>query len=328
MSQPLVSSFGTFETGLYLASLAWPKLKHTFHNESGPRLPAHCTNALGQDGPIQQLESTYLQDHPVDCLLVGTHDPQLEGDPVLNMIRLCSPELRPCLMVEFWAPSVIMYEYGPMSKGCRVNWEKTANYVSRCQRVRASEAGGTVDQDKLLIIRVQRDLEEGWTWPELFTNAVRPMSNCLRPMGVPVKAFVKGPPTEWDPMPSYPGAVIQTQNGRRKLMNDELARGMGAPKEWVTEWYPTSATLKQTISLHLLEYLPPILLMSLDSVLGPLKQCAQHRDFESEIRVSTDDTSFPKEIFSWCPPNLGECDSPWFNERVRSFAQACESKFS
>jgi hypothetical protein len=152
MSPPLVSSFGTFETGLDLASLAWPKLKHTFHNESGLRLLAHSTNALRQDGPIQRLKSTYLRDHPVDGLLVGKHGPQPEGDPVLNMIRLCSPELRPRLVVEFWAPNVIMYEDGPMSKGCRVNWEKTANYVSRCQRVRASEAGGMVDQDKLLII--------------------------------------------------------------------------------------------------------------------------------------------------------------------------------
>jgi hypothetical protein len=74
-------------------------------------------------------------------------------------------------------------------------------------------------------------------------------------------------------MPSYPGPVYKpAQNGRRKLLNDELARGMGAPKEWVTEWYLTSATLKQTISLHLLKYLTPILLTSTDSVLGPLKQ--------------------------------------------------------
>jgi hypothetical protein len=86
--------------------------------------------------------------------------------------------------------------------------------------VRASEAGGTVDQDKLLTIRVQHNLEEGWTWPELFTNAVPPMFNCLRPMGIPAEAFVKSPLTEWEPVShlhpilSYPVAVIQTQNGR------------------------------------------------------------------------------------------------------------------
>jgi hypothetical protein len=122
MSPPLVSSFGKFGTGLDQTSLAWPKLKHTFHNESAPRLPVHSTNALRQDGPIQHLKNTYIRDHPVDCLLVGKHGPQPELGPVLkNMVRLCSPKLRPLLMVEFWAPSVIMYEDGPMSKGCRTN---------------------------------------------------------------------------------------------------------------------------------------------------------------------------------------------------------------
>jgi hypothetical protein len=305
-SPPLVHSFGTFETGLDLAYLAWPKLKHIFHNESGQKLPPQCTNALRQDCPIERLKHTSLRNHPVDCILVGKHGPQADHDPVLTMLQYNSPTQRPRLIVEFWAPSAILHDNGPMSKGCRAKWEATTGYVSRCQRVRASEVGGTVDQDKLLIIRVQRDLEEGWTWPELFANVVRPMSNCLRPMGVPAKAFVKGHPTEWEPvshlhpMPSYPGAVIQTQSGRRQLLNDELARGMGAPKEWVQEWYPTSGTLKQTISLHLLEYLTPILLQPNDSATGSAQKC----DLASEIRVSTDDDSFPKEIFSWCPPDL------------------------
>jgi hypothetical protein len=86
-------------------------------------------------------------------------------------------------------------------------------------------------------------------------------------MGAPAKAFVKGHPTEWEPvshlqpMPFHPGAVVVTQNGRRRFLNDKLARGMGAPKEWVQEWHPTSLTLKQAISLHhLLEHLTPILL--------------------------------------------------------------------
>jgi hypothetical protein len=178
-----------------------------------------------------------------------------------------------------------------MSKGCRANWEKTSNYVSRCQRAKASEAGGTADQDKLVVTRVQRDLEEGWIWPELFANVVRPMSNCLRPMGMPAKAFVQGPPTEWEPVshlhpvPSYPGAFIVTQNGRRRLLNDELARGMGAPKEWVEEWHPASATLKQTISLHLLECLTPILVQPHPSV-DISKPSFQKDEFASEIRIS------------------------------------------
>ena len=148
-------------------------------------------------------------------------------------------------------------------------------------------------------------------------------------MGIPAKAFVKGHPTEWEPvshlhpMPSYPGAVIVAHNGRRRLLNDELARGMGAPKEWVKEWYPTSATLKNTISLHLLEYLTPILLQP--QVSADISTPSFPKDeFASEIRVSTDDDSFPKEIFSWCPPDL-KCDSPWFNARVRSLRYASQS---
>jgi hypothetical protein len=60
-------------------------------------------------------------------------------------------------------------------------------------------------------------------------------------MGMPAAAFVKGHPTEWEaisqlhPMLSYPDAVIQNQDSRRRLLNDGLARGVGAPEEWVKE---------------------------------------------------------------------------------------------
>ena len=59
-SPPQISSFGTFETRLDLAYLAWPRLKHIFHNESRQHLPAHTTNALRQDGPIQRVKHTNL----------------------------------------------------------------------------------------------------------------------------------------------------------------------------------------------------------------------------------------------------------------------------
>jgi hypothetical protein len=88
-------------------------------------------------------------------------------------------------------------------------------------------------------------------------------------MGIPQKAFIAGPSPEWepsalvDPMPATPGKIIQTDRGRRRLLKDELARGLGVPKHRLEALRLTGRLLSETTSLHILEYLTPLLLLEL-----------------------------------------------------------------
>ena len=50
----------------------------------------------------------------------------------------------------------------------------------------------------------------------------------------------------------------------------------------------------------------------------------QKDEFASEIRVSAGPNSFPKETFSWCPPDF-KYDRMWFNARFRSLRYASQS---
>jgi len=108
---------------------------------------------------------------------------------------------------------------------------------------------------------------EGWQWPELpQTLPTWPMANLLWPAAMVLKSAlcldskaqgaaeaVSGktiaatdprspkldaeptwhlPQAYHNPMPSRVGAIIKTSEGPRHLLVDELAKGLGAPKDW------------------------------------------------------------------------------------------------
>jgi hypothetical protein len=54
-------------------------------------------------------------------------------------------------------------------------------------------------------------------------------------------------------MPAKPGSLIQTHEGVRRLLNDELAKGLGVPKTWLGDRYPSGKAVANTVSLHLFE---------------------------------------------------------------------------
>jgi hypothetical protein len=54
-------------------------------------------------------------------------------------------------------------------------------------------------------------------------------------------------------MPPIAGSFINTPKGIRRLLNDELAKGLGMPKTWLEDNYPDGASLKTTVALHILK---------------------------------------------------------------------------
>jgi hypothetical protein len=61
-------------------------------------------------------------------------------------------------------------------------------------------------------------------------------------------------------MPSQPGSIICTSKGVRRLLNDELAKGLGVPKMWLQDTYPNGRSVRNIVALHVLEALMPLLI--------------------------------------------------------------------
>jgi hypothetical protein len=114
-------------------------------------------------------------------------------------------------------------------------------------------------------------------------------------------------------MPAWPGSLIETVSGVRRMLNDELARGQGVPKGWLGETYPRSESVKKTVAVHILEYLSDILVV-VPTHISPLLR-------SPALTTSTTDEDAHDEAFSWNPPDLTP-RSAWTRERTFSLIQA------
>jgi hypothetical protein len=163
----------------------------------------------------------------------------------------------------------------------------------------------------------------GWTWPETAAEAVRPMSNCLRPTGIPRSAYQTGrnhpgvesvPHSNRDAMPSQPGSVICASKGVCRLLNDELAKGLGVPKIWLQDTYPDRRSVRNTVALHVLTALTPLLIqITAHAPLPPGTSDAP----TFVLQPGPND-----EAFSWVPPDLS-IGSDWNKKRVKNLISAC-----
>jgi hypothetical protein len=149
------------------------------------------------------------------------------------------------------------------------------------------------------------------------------MSNCLRPTGVPWSAYHSSPNHQDGPIPhadedsmhARPGSFIRTVRGMRRLLHDELAKGLGAPKTWIGDCYPDGGTLQHTVTLHILESLSP-LLHTEDIGACPDPQDPDHPAyFVSEPPPNA-------EAFDWRPPDLSP-QGAWYKARVADLLYAC-----
>jgi hypothetical protein len=138
-------------------------------------------------------------------------------------------------------------------------------------------------------------------------------------------------------MPVTPGEIIQTNRGRQRLLNDEVARGLGVRKHYLDALWLTACLLRETTSLHILEYLTPLLLESpllvlkseISRVGGGLAQIDRGTPTETRIQPlvlveSPVDVVFLLSVFTWWPPNLHE-GKAFYNVQVRSLTNARQS---
>jgi hypothetical protein len=113
-----------------------------------------------------------------------------------------------------------------------------------------------------LVFRIQFAHQDKWIWPdEDCYEGDRPISNLLTPPGLVPRSHYREPNgteprTDRDPMPEQVGKWIITERGARRLLREEVAKGLSLPKEWELPAASLKGSmLEHTTSVYHWEYL-------------------------------------------------------------------------
>ena len=133
------------------------------------------------------------------------------------------------MILEIWVANAQLWSKGPMCNASVSRWSHLG-YESSCRLVRATAIGGSICQNRLVIIRLQSTRGHKWTWDSLDRDPelIRPMSNLLTPPGlVNRRLFVPGvsstrdiPDCQTDPMPNRVG--VGTFMFNEHMMTDDV----------------------------------------------------------------------------------------------------------
>jgi hypothetical protein len=268
--RPWLESFGTIDCGYELMRVAWPKLQHQF----AVRRKGESVDTDVADPPEKTVighhryPAKLLNQTPVDLLVIerGFLKHPTAGyirEPWEDLIHTTNQQARPKVILESWPSSAEFWSKGPVCKASLTRWADVG-YTSRCKLINATRVGGAIAQSRLMVARIQKDSAPHWQWPceEAAATMARPMSNLLTPPGLVRTHHQSGPITKaanakLDPMPTQPGAWIQTERGFRRLQLDEVGRGLGLLKAGSKLAFP--GPLQRTTSIFHWEYLSEIL---------------------------------------------------------------------
>lgn len=314
---------------------AWTTASHKFaiQRDNDVRAPTSPATRIIR-GP-SRYPLKLLSQNPVDLLVVerghiqrSPRSPQVEEWE--KLVAATPLAKRPTLIVETWRPNALVWSSGPTSKSSLTRWRQLG-YASRCKRVCATQVGGAITQVKLLVLRIAEPKSAGWTWPaeEAASTEVRPMSNLLTPPGlVGWNKYIRNRPDLEEqaldvltsPMPNQIGSLIQTDRGMRRLLPEEVARGLGFPKEMGLA--PSATTLERSTSVFHWEYLSQGFSgLDLPSLPSPLEERPVGPD---PLQHDRDVPTGPSTTFSWAPPDLDPWGD-WYAARILSLRRAAST---
>ena len=348
---------GLVNCGLSLMAPAWEKMEIAWEIDGRRslmrRYAPHRPTPKGWDAAARA-PTNLLGKYPVDVLINDRSGPAkqiraTEPDWYRWLTKTPATNL-PRIILELSLPEhLVHHEEQQRDKGLRKRMA-ALGYCQRCALVRNTEEGGAVTIDMLVTTyTLLRSLPKGDSenydpFAEALTldaSGPRAMSNLLRPCNIPRAAYQlpyteknrPAPDSGCDPMPARLGAAIQTKAGVRRLLPDELAKGLGIPTEWgKAEHYPGSL-LNSLPGIHTWE--------AIGRVISPLFQentegSTSARDQQPESSAPSAhrptaaspthmDDRFTSEAgrFEWVKPDLSR-GSSWHLARVYNLVDACK----
>ena len=344
---------GLVDCGLPLCRTTWTNANIAWEVDARVRtrtnaLPECPAPALAYTS-VNSTPRRLLQSNPVDLLIVD-HSHQKAADYFSRDRRsecVWTDWLlleRPARIVEIWREGDVPAVVGMPGKAHRKKLT-ILGYQSQHKIVRATEVGGSMNHSRMIVIHTNlslaqpcRDMSGGWD-PNTIVRQPRPMSNLLRPIGlVPRSAWSmsrsvdKMPCRETDPMPAHSGTWIDDGGRARRLLPEELAKGLGVPKSWGNLERIEPRSLGGQTCSHLYEWLGNVL-ASADSQNDegepvipeePMEATEVDKGAADEpTREKSEELPMPSEPWTWTPPNL-QPGSRWYADQVADLANACK----
>ena len=337
-----ITTLGTIRCGMETMRHAWPNLEHKFS------VDGFSSTADGFPACGSRVPATFLQEHPVDLLVVdlGQASPPRSGstdktDFWLSLQTTTYAANRPRVVLESWPSDAVGWIRSPTSKSRRTAWSNLG-YTSRYRVIDSLAHGGAINQSRLIVARVRQDLDPGWIWPlPLRGPTDRPMGNLLTPWGLLPRhvkrtkaptGFHRLPDSLTDPMPNQLGAFISTPHGSRRLQADELAKGLGCTSQDVQSLPVSAATLRHTTSVFIWEALADTIAgittnptEAIDLFTDWVRLDQQHfGDPPAGLANETLEVGRSPETYDWRPPDLTP-GKEWYNRRVANLRSAAST---
>ena len=220
---------------------------------------------------VARTPTKLLDRYPVDVLVIDRSESVNRSRSTepdwFRLLKHTPSNNLPRVVLELCSPAELVQHDGGRDKGLRKRM-LALGYCQRCALVSNTDEGGAVASDRLVTsYTLIRSLPT--SDPELydpFTEALtlgttgppRAMSNLLRPCNVPWTAYHlplsekegSAPDSGRDPMPPRLGSAIQTRQGVRRLLPDELAKGLGVPAEWGDQTAYPGSLLNHLPGIH------------------------------------------------------------------------------
>jgi hypothetical protein len=296
-------------------------------------------------GKPSRLKKTFLNQHPVDCLVIEGESPT----KWISWIIEANDNNKPEAILNFIDKELLDHDDGPVPKTQRKLLQKLG-YDVRYWYLPAWEFGAALDLSTVCIVWYKTD-DPMDTMPIPRSSAlpIRPMSNLLKPFGIPSKAWSRREPKalhagspsqgpcrlkgqingelvydELGAMPNAVGGWISTAKGTQRLQYEELAKAKGI-NELLSNCEDTKlrTTIRESAGIHLWA-------AALDALgqwlRGPVEDDDQtastleDADFPPWEEASDDELD---DEWSWAPPNLQE-SHPWYRDRLDSLKKAID----
>jgi hypothetical protein len=346
LPKPL-NTVGYMGKGFHTARLAWPKLETQFCVGGSYGATGKHEKAV-RYATLERAPDSLLSDHPVDLLVVDSvgatdyapADRNKKGTSKwLRQVERTGE--RPRMVVESWGDQSLFDEYdGPTSKRHRTLWDKIG-YVTRVHRWEAAKLNSALLQERVMVLRIHKDINRPLEWTVNSELPGRAMSNMLRYQGVPWKAYVPAERLKEEaiadafsePLPRKVGDLIRTHKGIRRVMPDEYARGTGVPKGWIEDDSKVGSALAlNTTSVNIWEAVAETLRTSYakattvhesdDGLFYEHSGARRELNYQlvAQAQTKVDDPTI-SQPWAWTPPDLSK-GGKWYKTRLANLSTA------